>query len=701
MVEGRGRFVSNEADPAAVLTFCRSRRAGVPFRLTNLDDVRRRAGVLAVVAAADLDVDGRALGNAAFPLAYCPRPLAADDARYVGEPLAAVLAETEYAAADAAGALAVEYGPATPLAPPERALRAASGAALVVEMRHGSVPPAGPSTSLDLLLPRVAALPVEGRACTAEFRDDRLTVRASTQNPHRLRQVLAAALGLPVDRVRILVGDVGGAFGSKGMVYPEDVVVAWAATVTGRRVRWTESRRENLACSAHGRSVLLRPRLRTSAAGTMTAYELDMVQDAGAFAMDGAALPRITWQVLTGPYRVAASRFRSRSVATSGAPTGPVRGAGKATAAYALERVIDRTARASGVDPLELRLRNLRGDGPAARSARRTVHEALRLLDYAGLRRQQRDALAGGRYEGIGIAVCRDASGGPAARDEGRLRLTPGGELVVTLFGADAGQGHEDVAGRLLGPLLGIRVAAVRADGCDTDVAGAGGGSVASRTAAGLARVLAPAARELVAEVTHRLSGSVGGDIGFRPGFGFTADGRPLSWAEVEQLVGRVDAYGRSEGRAVAEHGSAHVARVLVDPETGWTTVLDYLAVVDAGRVVDRVGASGQVVGGIYLGISHALVEAVRYAPDSGQLLSADLAGYPVLGPDAVPPVRVHLLEDGSAPGGLGEVGTIGALPATVNAVVDALAPLGVTDVPVPATPEAVWRAIRSAGSRR
>ncbi|MEU6720234.1 xanthine dehydrogenase family protein molybdopterin-binding subunit [Nonomuraea sp. NPDC046802] len=663
-----------------------------------------------------------------------PQPLLAGDVvRFAGEPVAAVVAESRAAAVAAARLVEVDYQVLPPLVDPRESLR---DEALV----H---PEAGTNTALKLTFgrppgradifaecevvvrqsmvnQRVAACPLEARGGVAVWADDRLTYHAGSQAPHLWRERLAGALGLEESTLRVITGDVGGAFGSKAFPGPEDVLVCWAAMALGRPVRWQETRTENVSLGGHGRAQIQEAELGGTRDGQVSAYRLSVVQDAGAYPRIGAVLPFWTRTMLTGPYLIGKAKFTAASVVTTTPPVGSYRGAGQPEAVAALERMMDRYAAEIGMDPAEVRRRNLIPSDrfPFTTLTRATYdsgdyHEALdRVLDaadYPALRAEQRRRReAGERLQlGIGLSVFAELTGADMRQERAEVTLEPGGRFLARAGTCGHGQGHATAWATLAAEVLGADPGLIDVRQGDTDAMETGGGTGGSRSLQTGGLAVREAALALVEEAKGRAAKVLGveqGQVAFSGAVFTGPDGGTLGWAELAESGPLTVAATYQPTSGTCSYG-AHLAVVEVDVETGHVRLERVVAVDDAGVLVNPLIAEGQVHGGLAQGVAQALVEEAGFDAQ-GRPLHADLSAYAFISAAELPSFETVAMQT-PAPGnplgvkGIGESGAVGVPPAVQNAVVDALAHLGVTHVDMPATPQRVWRAIQDAVSTR
>jgi carbon-monoxide dehydrogenase large subunit len=735
-LRGRGEYVENLVlDGALTVTFVRSPLAHARIEGVDASAAAELPGIQ-VFAGADVDVGP--FGPPPFPGLEMgmSRPLVARDrVRFVGDIVAVVVSEDRAAGADAAELVEVEYDPLPAVVALEDAGR--DEVLLFPEVGTNVAGRAGSPERDDALFDgcdvvvegtvlsqRLAPCPLEPRSAAAEVGEDgRLTAWLCTQTPHQDRMVLAGMLGLDPPQVRVIAPDVGGGFGSK-MLAVEEILVGWLARRTGRPVRWTESRSESMVALGHGRAQRLEFRLGGTSDGKALAYRLDVLQDAGAYPGVGAFLPHLTHLMASGVYAIPRIEFSSRSVVTTTTPTMPFRGAGRPEATQAVERAMDAFAAETGLDPAEVRRRNLiprdafphqtaSGANYDSGDYRGALELALRAVGYDELRAaQKRRREQGGPAQlGIGISTYVEITNGLNETELGEVEITPEGEAILRTGSFSHGQGHETTFAMIAAERLPVEK--VRVVKGDTDEVATGTGTYGSKSTqigGSAARLAADdvveRARNLVADY---LEASVD-DVVLDDAHGrFHVAGAPepsLSWAD---LAGRAATEGRLEELKATQNYQAaptfpfgaHVAVVEVDTDTGHVELQRLVAVDDAGTLVNPLVAEGQVHGGVATGAAQALYEEVVYDAD-GNPLTATFADYAVLSPTEVPSFE---LADMATPTsynplgakGIGEAGTIGATPAVQNAIIDALGHLGVRHIDMPATPQRVWQTLRSA----
>jgi carbon-monoxide dehydrogenase large subunit len=756
LLTGAGRFVDDVVRPdAAHLGVVRAAHAHARLRAVDLAAARARPGVLAAWSAADLPGVGAALA-AAWGGTHKGRPfavpiLAREQVRYVGEAVAVVVAETPVQLADALEAVRVEYEPLPALANVETATTSttrvhegwADNTTLPVSARVGDAEAAFARAEVIVggrfRHPRLAAVPIETRGAIAwrEAETGALVIWASIQNPYRLRDATAAALALPAESIRVLVPDVGGGFGPKGDVYPDEILVAAAALRLGRPVRWSESRREDFMALGHDREQVHDARLGLTADGRIVALETSFLADVGAYPAQGDGLTLNTVNHLPGPYRVPAYRGSGNSVVTTKTLNAAYRAAGRPEAVFVMERLMDLAARRAGLDPAELRRRNLvrpaempyrpgltykdgvpvtydPGDFPAA------FERALTLLDYEGWRRRQKAQGAGARRLGVGVACYAQGTGlGPY--EGATVRVDPSGKVYVFIGVAAQGQGHATTLAQVAATELGAAWDDVIVVGGDTERFPIGMGTGGSRVMVNSGPAVASAAREVrakAARVAAELLECAADDVRIEASRAFVA-GMPdravplgrLAHAAVKSKALRgtpdptLNACTYFYPDTVTWAFGVQGAVVEVDVDTGAARLLAYAIVHDPGRAINPAIVEGQLQGGAAQGIAAGLLEEIVYDAD-GQLLTGSLMDYAVPRADVLPSLPVTLDEHRSAINplgvkGVGESGAIGGAAAIANAIEDAVADLGVTIHEVPVTPARLWTLLTAARDGR
>ena len=736
LTEGARYVADLHLDGAAHACFVRSTVAH--GRLIGVDtaEASRQPGVLGVFTAADLDLPD--LKPIPVVDQRMTRPvLARDTVRFVGEPVAVVVAETAAAAADAAEHVLVDIDPqpavvALPDAATDDTLvHPGADTNVAFDMPaagHGGGSPdfTGCEVTVEasVVNRRLAAVPLEPRSAAAEWSADgtRLTFYASTQAPHRVRDALASLYGLDRAAVRVVTPDVGGGFGAKGSPSPEELVLAGLARAVGRPVVWTESRAENLASHVHGRAQTQRFRLGGTRTGRISHYELEVVQDAGAYPMIGAFLPTYTRKVFTGCYRIANASVGGRSFVTNTAPVTAYRGAGRPEAIYAIERAVDLYAATVGMDPAEVRRLNfvVPESFPYTNPAGSTydtgnfgeaLDRVLAAARYDDLRAEQASRRAGGdpMLLGIGIAsFVESTSMGPS--ELGEVDLAADGSLVVRTGATAFGQGHDTCWAMIAADATGVPVDQITVISGDTAEIASSGLTAASRSAQLAGSAILTAARHLVerarVHAAARLEAAEADVVLDTAAGTFHVAGSPqpnLGWADI---AAQAADHGEAPLAAVSDFEQpdntyafgCHLAVVEVDSATGGTTLQRLVACDDAGTLINPLIAEGQVQGGIAQGVAQVLLEEMVYDGD-GNPMATNLVDYPAISAPDLPSFELIPMETPTplnplGAKGIGESGTVGAGPAVLNAIHDAVAHMGIDHIDMPATPHTIWRAL-------
>jgi aerobic carbon-monoxide dehydrogenase large subunit len=740
LLTGKGTYIGNLRVPGLLQGFfVRSSVAHARLLGVNVTRARQAPGVAAVLTAADLGLP--AFHGFMVLNEHCARPpLATDKVRFVGEPIALVVAETAAAAADAAELVEVDYDPLPAVVDPEDAL--AAGAPLQFEemgtnLASGTNDPADPDplaravhvVRLRLDNQRVAVVPMEGNAVAAIPGDDEaghdLTVYVSTQMPHVVHTTLCRILGLDADRVRVITPHVGGGFGAKAGVAAEHLVIVAAARQLDRPVVWVETRSENMVAMPHGRGQVDYIEMGFDDDAHITGMHLRVVSDAGAYAGFGGALAiGPTRMMAQGVYRIPAIRYDVAAALTNTTPMGSFRGAGRPEASELLERVMDLAADELGIDPVDLRRRNLLGpEGFPLTTVMGTTYdsgnygaaldEVLRLAGYDQLRADQEARLKRGDRVvlGIGVSVYVEVTAGGGGTEYGRVDVHEDGTATIAVGTSSHGQGHATSFAMIVADRLGIPIESIRFIQSDTAIVPRGGGTGGSRSlqiggnaVRGAAEKVLDQAKELAArELEASVEDIVVTDDGRVGVAGVPA--RALGWdhlaglaaAEGATLTGIVDFV---QAAATFPFG-AHVSVVEVDLDTGKVRPIRHIAVDDCGRILNPMIVTGQQHGGIAQGMAQALWEEMVYDPD-GNPLTANLADYAMPSAAEMPSLETANTETPSplnplGAKGIGESGTIGSMPAVHNAVIDALSHLGVRHIDMPCTPQRVWEAVSAA----
>jgi carbon-monoxide dehydrogenase large subunit len=739
LLTGGGEFTGNvwPAD-AAHAVFLRSPHAHARIAAIDVEAARRAPGVRAVLTAADARADG--LGELVcatrlpgHSLIDPRRPILADGhVRFAGEAVVCVVADTAAQAADAAELVLVDYQPLVSVTDTGQAIGGtqiwqqasnnisfdwAAGDAAATERAFAG---AARVVSLDVINNRVAVAPIETRCAWGRYdaAAERYFLHTPSQGVFFIRDCLAEQIfRIPPERLEVVTGDVGGAFGMKIFPYPEHACVLWAAKVTGRPVVWVSERTESFLTDTHARDHVTRAALALDAKGRVLALKHDVIASLGAYlSAVSPTIPTIGYaKMAPSVYHVPAMHIRVRGVFTNTAPTDAYRGAGKPEALFVLERLMDTAAREMGIDPAELRRRNLvrptmmpyktaSGATYDAGDFTRALNRALSLADEDTFAKRRRQSAKLGRLRGLGHAFYIHGTGGDPD-ETGKVVAEPAGVLAAYTSRQDSGQGHRTVYAQILADRFGVPIdrIEIREGDSRTVLPGGGTGGSSSLIIGGVALAAAGTAMiDKAKELAARELEVAGDDVEYRDGI-FTVKGTDLR-------LGLFDLAARSqqplEGTAKFTEKNAsypygcQVAEVEVDPETGSIAILNYLSVDDLGRIIHPAMAEGQLVGGIAQGLGQALYEHVRYDAESGQLMTATFMDYALPHADEVPPIGVAFIDTPTANNslgikGVGECGTMGAAPAVINAIVDALAARGIRHIDMPATPEKIWRALQ------
>jgi carbon-monoxide dehydrogenase large subunit len=761
LIQGLGRYSDDVSLPhEAHAVLVRSPHAHARIRTIETREALDAPGVLAVLTAADLAADGignlpsdrarkRRDGSPAFPT---PRPaLAQERARHAGDPVALVVAGTREQAVDAAERVLADYEPLPAVAATADALRpraavvwdeAPDNVAFVAEAGQReavarALAAAPHVTRLDFVVTRVAAAPLEPRAAVGEYdrRTGRYTLHTGIQAPHGTRTLLADILKVPQSHVRVVTADVGGSFGMRSGIYPEMVLVLWAARRLGRPVKWTSDRREGFVTDEHGRDNVSTVELGLDRDGTFLALRVAVTLNVGAYLTQRSAGPG-TNNIggVAGMYTTPAIHHRTTGVFTNTTPTGPYRGAGRPEATFAIERVIDVAARELGMDPIALRRKNLI---PASAMPFKTglvftydcgdfargMDLALSLADHAGFEKRRAEARTRGKLRGLGLANAIEVAGGPYTSvnpDTAEIRVNPDASVTVFAGSTSMGQGNETAFAQIVSERLSVPPARIQVLWGDSDALGAGRGNGGSGAlTVGGSAVLR--ATDKIVERGRRIAArtleAAPEDVVFRDGrFTVAGTDRGAPFADVARTAyqprqlppGMEPGFSETAAftpPAVTFPNGCQICEVEIDEDTGALTVVRHTVVDDVGRMVNPLLVKGQIHGGVVQGLGQALFENLAYDAETGQLLAGSFMDYAMPRADDVPFFEVDSHEVPTAVNplgakGVGEAGTVGALPALVNAVNDALAPLGVRHLDMPMTAERVWRAVRSAKSR-
>jgi aerobic carbon-monoxide dehydrogenase large subunit len=748
---GQGRFADDLDLPAMARAYV-VRSPHAHARVASVDAAAARAaeGVLAVLTGADVAREG--LGGLpchAFPPAaagaqqYRPvQPvLATEEVRHVGDRVALVVAQTLAQAKNAAELVAVDYEPlpavtladAVKLNAPKVWADAASNISFTIERGSQAAVDeqfrkAAHVTALTVTYPRISANALEPRSAVAyeDPASGRLTLCTSTQTPFLVRQTLADILRKPEAALRVIALDVGGAFGMKSQVYPEEALVVWAATKLKRPVKWTGERAECLASDTHGRHQIARAEMAFDAHGRILAFRTAVDVDLGAYLANSAGVPPLNAAVgYPGTYDIPLIHAVSRGVFTNTCSTNPYRGSGKPEATFVMERLLDKAAREMSIDPIAIRRRNLiRPSAMPYKTGGGNIYDcgdfekvldaAIKLVDWVGFAARRAESERHGLRRGIGLAMHCQRAGSQSERME--IRVAPDGGIFIYPGTLSTGQGHETVLAQMACEWLGVSLDDVQVKQGDTDSALFGRGTFAQRSTSTGGSALKLAADEVV-QKGKRLSAwmleASEADVEFNEGvFRVKGTDRQVSFREVAKAsyngiglpcelgIGLCGA-GTHPGPNTFPNGCM-ICEVEVEPETGSVEVVRLSAVDDVGVVVNPLTLEGQLHGSIAQGIGEALLERIVYSPDSAQLITGSFMDYGMPRAEHIPEMSAEytLVPTGTnllGTKGGSEAGNVAAPPAIINAIIDALSVWGIDDVALPATPERVWSAIQGA----
>ncbi|MBM3511475.1 MAG: xanthine dehydrogenase family protein [Alphaproteobacteria bacterium] len=765
---GRGRYTDDLAVPGELfVAFVRSPHPRARIAAIDADAARALPGVVAIFSGAELRADGvgpppavvTLAGQNGRPVPTPPRlPLAVGAVQYAGEPVAMVVASDRHRAKDAADAVRIDYA----------ALPAVTGTAAAARTGAPVLWPTAPQNAwatipfgdaaatkaafaradkivtLDLVNNRVASSALEPRAGLAlpSPDDDRIVLYTTAQSPHIFQDLIAGSLGWPTSKLRVVAYDVGGGFGTKGVPYGEETALVWAAAKLARPLRWTAERSEAFLSDAPGRDQATHVELALDRNGKFLGLTIATFGAIGAYATGFGPVPHGAQTTLAvGAYAIPAVSGTFTIVFSNTVPLEAYRGAGRPETSYLLERAIDCAARETGIDPAELRRRNLirperlpyttplgrtydSGNFPAV------LDKALAAADVAGFAARRAETEARGRRRGLGLAYyIEQGAWGPSrmALAAGRrygsfesaaVRVDAEGTVSVVTGTHSHGQGLDTAFAQLVADWMGVTLDTIEIKHGDTDLIPFGMGSIGSRSLIAGGAAVKIAADKVIAKAraiaAHMLEAAPA-DLEFANGV-FTVAGtdrritftqvareayRPLRFP-IAELEPGLEASGYWDPIAQAFPNGCHVAEVEVDPETGQVVLTRLTAVDDFGTVVNPMIVEGQVHGGMVQGAGQALMEAIIYEPASGQLLTGSFMDYAIPRAEDVPMFALDTLPDPCRTNplgvkGCGETGAIGAPPAIINAIVDALADLGVRHLDMPATPARVWQAIQTA----
>jgi carbon-monoxide dehydrogenase large subunit len=760
LLTGRGSYTDDRQTQGVLhVAFRRSDQSHARIRAIDCDAARVAPGIVAVFTAADLAGELKPLtatsrmpnyhGTAIFALAF-------GKVRYVGEPVVGVVAESRYQAEDALELIAIDYQPLPVVIDPEQAIQsdapllhedAGTNVLVSREFKRGDVDAAFAAAPLRVggrfRMRRKTPVAIEPRACAAEYDATRatLTLHSATQVPGIVRDALAIALDMPGEQIRVIASDVGGGFGGKGSLYPEEIFVSAMARRLGRPVKWTGDRMEDLVSSSQGFDEIVDAEIALDADGHLIALSADVIGDVGAFSIypwTCCLEPVQVVSFLPGPYRLAHYRGRVRAVATSKAPMGPYRGVGRPISTFVMERLMDMAAVKLGLDAREMRRRNLINDDELPYKIasgivwdksgfQESLDAACAAIDYDTLRIKQKAARAQGRWIGIGIACYAELTGIgsriPVApgmpintgTETAAIRIDDTGAVTAAFGVASHGQGLETTLAQVVAEHLGARVEDIRIVHGDSNAVAGGTGTYASRSmvlAGGAATLAAQAVREKLLNAASHLLETAAADLVAENGkVHVVGTDRSITFRDIARAVAtqQMPPDARDELAATKTYdpvfgtttSATHIAAIEIDPQTYQVRIDQFAVAEDCGKIVNPLIVDGQVHGGVAQGIGAALYEEVIYDGE-GQIHTASLVDYLVPSAAEIPAMQVVHLERASPTTlggfrGMGEGGTIGAPAALANALADALSPLGIDINELPMTPERLFRLVEAA----
>jgi carbon-monoxide dehydrogenase large subunit len=763
LLRGLGRYVDDIRLPNETRVYIvRSAHAAARIKSIDTAAAKAAAGVLAVLTGADVVADGlgtffsrmklkRRDGRPNYEPPY--RVLAHEYSRHVGDPVAAVVAETLAQAKDAAELIEIDYEPLQSCTSTAQAAQAGAptvwpdqpdNVCFVHEVGNrqaveAAFAQAAHVAKLDLTITRITTNSMEPRCAIGEWdpRDERYTLYGSIQGPHNARAELANRIfNIPENRIRVVAPDVGGGFGMKGSPHPELALVCWAAKKVGRPVKWVAERSEGIISDHHARDNISHVELALDKAGKFLALRTHNIANLGAYlAFNGIHCSVNNLGGMAGVYTTPAIYAHVTGVFTNTSPTAPYRGAGRPEASYIVERVIDQAARDLKMDPAELRRINLippittpyntgfvftYDSGEFEHNQNATI----KLADWGGFEARRAESKQRGKLRGMGMSHVIEIAAGPAPipfEEYAGIRFDAGGTVTLVLGTHNHGQGHETTFRQLAVELLGLDPNSIRIQQGDTDAVPHGKGTYGSRSMAVGGGAVFKAAEKVIAKgkkIAAHLMEAAEADIEFNDGkFKVAGTDKQIDIVEVAKAafvptkLPKGVEFGLIEEAIYIPSGATfpngcHVCEVEIEPETGIVRLMNYSVVDDVGRVVNPLIVKGQLHGGIVQGVGQALLENLVYDPESGQILSGSFMDYGMPRADEFPffEVKSHEVPAKTNPLGIkgaGEAGTIGALPAIMNAICDALRPLGIQHIDMPATPPRVWRAIASAQASR
>jgi carbon-monoxide dehydrogenase large subunit len=753
LLRGGGRYVDDMVLPRMVFGHVlRSPHANARIRAIDVRAAKQMPGVLAVLTGADWQAAGwgdlPAAGGMKRPggqSAYKPRfpALVQDRVRWVGDYVAFVVAETKHQAADAAELIEVDYEPLPSVVSTEGAL--APGAPRVWDDCADNicfVHEVGDKAAVEaafaradhivkrrLVINRVTAAAMEPRGAIGDYNpaEDRYTIYTVLQRTHAYRAELAQIIHVPESRIRVVAGDVGGSFGMKSAVYNEVALCLLASRLIGRPVKWTSTRSEAFLSDAQARDHVEEAELALDRDGHFLGFRVKTIAAVGAYAQAGSNMFVMNLGTLAGVYRTPAIHAEVTAVFSNTNPMRPYRGNGRPEFGYVIERMVDEAAAELGIDAIELRRRNL--IPPEAMPFKtgliftydcgefsQTLDKALELADVAGFEQRRAASQAHGKLRGIGLSntIERAAAGGFEAAE---LRFDRGGTVTLLSGSITQGMGHETIYKQLVCDRLGLHPDQVHYVQGDTEKVAIGEGSGGSRTATLGGSAVYLTTEKIVAKakaIAAHLLEAAEADIAFADGvFAIAGTDRAVSLADIAATAWEPQSLpdGMEPGLVASAAYSAkqqnfpngtHICELEIDPETGMVEILNYSVVDDVGTVLNPLLLEGQIRGGIAQGAGQVLMEDIHFDPASGQLVTGSFMDYAMPRADDLSAIHcesspVPTLTNPLGVKGAGEAGAVGAMPAVGNALVDALKPLGIRDLPMPASPERLWRAIREA----
>lgn len=760
LLRGQGRYINDVNLPGQVhAVFVRSPHAHAKIKSIDVEAATAAPGVLAAYTGHDVKADGLGMPKANMPRKrpdgkpmFAPQrpPLVTDRVRYVGDPIVMVIAETLAQAKDAAELVEIDYEPLPSVTTTEDTVK--PGAPVVWDecpdnisnnVERGkkadteeAMRNAAKVIKRRYVITRVHAQYMEPRGTLGSYDpgEDRLTLYADVQYPHRVRNMLAQSVfKVPESKMRVIAQDVGGGFGTKGWQYIEHRLTLWAARKLLRPVKWTCERSEAVMADEHGRDNVGEITLALDKDNKFVALKLEMLANIGAYVGSDRNLlsPFGMIGTVLGVYLIPKAYINVVGVLSNTNPTAPYRGAGRPEAIYLIERLIDDASRELGVDRVELRRKNMIPESALPYQSpvgpyydcgefEKNLDMALKLADVAGFEARKAESRKRGRLRGLGIVNAIEQAAGPAQPEYAEIRFNPSGTAALLMGTKNQGQGHETMFKQILNEKLGIDPAEVQYIDGDTDRVAFGMGTNGSRSTVLGGSAVFKAADKVIAKgkllAGHMLEAGEQ-DIEFKDGH-FTVKGtdKTLPLKEVAKAAFNPVKWPKNFEGGLYENATfkaerdtypngCHICELEVDPETGDVTIDRYAVVDDVGTVMNPTGLKGQIHGGVAQGIGQILCEQVVWDRESGQLLTASFLDYAMPHAQMIPnmevksnPVPTKFNPLGAK--GAGEAGTVGAMPVVMNAVMDALAPLGVTDVLMPASPLNVWRAIEAAKAK-